>query len=60
MKWTKPSGAKCETNDFPATIKAAKSLGWKNNPKQKLPGGGSAPKQKLPSKGHAPKQKLNK
>jgi hypothetical protein len=29
MKWTKPSGATIETNDEPATIAAAESLGWK-------------------------------
>lgn len=29
MKWTKPSGATVETNDNPATVKAATDLGWK-------------------------------
>ena len=27
--WIKPSGTEVETNDLPATIEAAKSLGWK-------------------------------
>jgi len=27
--WIKPSGIEVEANDLPATIEAAKSLGWK-------------------------------
>lgn len=29
MKWKKPSGLEIETNDQPATIAKAESLGWK-------------------------------
>lgn len=28
MKWVKPNGREIETNDLPATIEAAKKLGW--------------------------------
>ena len=29
IKWVKPSGAKVETNELEANVKAAESLGWK-------------------------------
>ena len=29
MIWIKPSGVEVETNDLPATIEYAKSIGWK-------------------------------
>lgn len=41
MIWIKPNGTEIETNDLPATIAYAESLGWKRKaaePERKKPG----------------------
>lgn len=44
ITWIKPSGVELETNDFPATIAAAESLGWKRKGEEEKPKRGRPPK----------------